>query len=86
MEMKYFQNVYMQPRVGTANYAIFGQVNMYSGNGKTVGSNYEYLLSTYDVTQGENSEPPSNSLFNIANMQMLVSLGEAAPNILTESN
>lgn len=52
----------------------------------TAGTNYEYLFLTYNLTEGEGSEPPSNSLFNIANMQMLVELGESTPNIMTTNN
>jgi hypothetical protein len=58
---------------------------MYSTS-MTAGTNYEYLFLTYNLTEGEGSEPPSNSLFNIANMQMLVELGESTPNIMTNSS
>lgn len=40
--------------------------------------NYEYLFTTGDVI-------PSNSLFNMANMENLVSLGKSTPNILVDT-
>jgi hypothetical protein len=85
MEMKYFQSNPLSTYTNTANYAIFSTVNMYSTS-MTPGTNYEYLFLTYNLTEGEGSEPPSNSLFNIANMQMLVELGESTPNIMTNSS
>jgi hypothetical protein len=85
MEMKFFQSYPLQTYTNTANYAIFSAVNMYSTS-MAAGTNYEYLFLTYNLTEGEGSEPPSNSLFNVANMQMLVELGESTPNIMTNSS
>ena len=85
MEMKYFQSLVLSISLNAANYAIFSTVNMYSTS-MTPGTNYEYLFLTYNLTEGEGSEPPSNSLFNIANMQMLVELGESTPNIMTNKS
>jgi len=46
------------------------------------GTNNEHLIAVYDMAVGKGSEPPVNSLFNIENMQMLMSLGENTPNIM----
>jgi len=48
-------------------------VNLY--NSSLPGTNYEHLFANYDIALGPNTEPPANSLFNIQNMQQLVSLG-----------
>jgi len=56
---------------------------MYNCPYTNCGTNFEYLFATYNTTATPSSDPPSNSLFNIQNMQTLVNLGTAAPNILT---
>lgn len=57
---------------------------MYNSFYSTASPNYESLFEEYDITLGVGSNPPSDSLYNIANMKQLVKLGNAAPNILTD--
>ena len=46
-------------------------------------TSFENLFYTYDVNQYVGSDPPTNSLFYIKNMQDLVTLGMSTPNIYT---
>lgn len=51
------------------------------------GANYENLFATYDILSGNvRSEPPSNSLFNLNNFQMLVDLGMSTGNIMANTS
>jgi hypothetical protein len=64
-----------------ANINHFANVNLFFDPNQP-GTNFEHLIAVYDMNVGKGSEPPMNSLFNINNMQMLVSLGESTPNIM----
>jgi hypothetical protein len=68
------------------NVAAFTGVNMYVDPSLT-DSNYEHLFLTYDIFSGDpTSDPPSNSLFDLTNFQMLVDLGVNTPNIMWDSS
>lgn len=84
-EYLYFLNDDFYYAVGTtsSNWNSFKDTMMFSS--ATPGTNYEYLFCTYDMANGEGSDPPANSLFNIANMQALVSLGQSTPNIMSDN-
>ena len=83
-EMPYFKNYTLSYQLSSANWAIFESVNLYN-NVSEPGTNFENLFCNYDLTSGVFSEPPSNSLFNIQNMQQLVSLGESTANIMVNT-
>lgn len=61
------------------NWAAFENVTMFNDT-----NSFENLFLIYDPTKGENSDPPADSLFAIANMQTLVTLGMSTPNILVD--
>jgi hypothetical protein len=60
-------------------------VNLYNDQ-DLPGTNYEHLFANYDLLLGPGTEPSGNSLFNMQNMQQLVSLGQNTPNILVNSS
>jgi len=71
----------------TANAAIFNSVSMSTcDTPPACSSTYANLFYTYDVSSSVGTDPPSNSLFHIENMQILVDLGMSTPNILTNSS
>lgn len=51
----------------SANWVAFQNVMLY--NNTNPGENYEYLFLTYDLNNGEGSDPQPNSLFNMNTMQ-----------------
>lgn len=83
-EIEYFHTSYFNPTVIYANYATFLNVNFYN-DFYASSNNYEHLFTNYDPSSGVDSAPPSNSLFNMSNMQTLISLGQSTPNILTDT-
>lgn len=85
-EIPYFKTNYFNNVANSDNVLTFQNVNLYNSYYSTIAVNFEYLFATYNVTTGVGSEPPTNSLFNMENMQALVSLGQTTPNILVETN
>lgn len=63
-----------------ANWAIFGGITMYRSLTDT-SNNMEYLFDLPDPVTG--AEPATSSLFNSETMKTLVTLGQAAPNIIS---
>jgi hypothetical protein len=47
------------------------------------GANFDYIFTTFEGQPGYN--PPSNSLFDLENMQTLVDLGFSTPNVLVNT-
>lgn len=85
-EFPYWYNRFFKLAVNQANVAAFSGVQMFVDPAQT-NSNYEHLFLTYDIASGDvNSNPPSNSLFDLNNFQQLVELGLTSPNILLDSS
>lgn len=81
-EISYFKSMYFNTVASQGNIDAFAYVNLYS-NELVTNANYEHLFLTFDIYSNDvNSDPPSNSLFNIANFQELIKLGLSTPNIL----
>jgi hypothetical protein len=82
-ELSYFKSAYLtSANTAQANVDVFSYVELYN-NDVLTSVNYEHLFLTYDIFSNDaTTAPPSNSLFDMANMQLLISLGNATPNIL----
>jgi hypothetical protein len=76
---------YFDTVANSANQLLFDSVPMYGCAYSSLCTNYENLFVTYTPGGAYNSDAPSNSLFNINNMQQLVALGMNTPNILTNT-
>lgn len=50
------------------------------------GVNYENLFLLYNQTLGPTSDPPSNSLFDLDNLKMLINLGKNTTNIMVDTS
>lgn len=84
-EMSYFKSAYFNTVASQANVEAFQFVQLYN-NDLFTNVNYEHLFLTYDIySQDPTTDPPTNSLFNLANFQALVTLGLETPNILTNT-
>ena len=84
-DIPYFKTNYFNVLANLQNQVTFSPVNLYGAFYSTIESNYENLFVTFDTTVGVGTEPPTNSLFNLNNMQTLVDLGMTTPNILTNT-
>jgi len=74
-EIPYFRTNYFNTIVNANNAAYFANVNFYNSFYSTGMPNFETLFVTYNLASGIGSNPPSNSMFNVANMKQLVKLG-----------
>jgi len=82
-EMYYWHTEYFDNTADIANVNAFQGINLFVDQA-TPGVNYEHLFLTYDIyTNNPTSAPPSNSLYDLANFQQLLALGQSTPNILS---
>ena len=71
-EISYFKTNYFNQVASPQNVQAFSTVNLYTST-SAPGTNFENLFLTYDIySQDPPSEPPANSLFNIATFQQLI--------------
>lgn len=84
-EISYWKSAFFNQIASQENIDAFQFVQLYN-NELFDYVNYEHLFLTYDIySQDPTTDPPTNSLFNLANFQALVKLGLETPNILTDT-
>lgn len=83
-EISYWHTAFFNQIASQDNIDAFQFVQFYN-NELFTNVNYEHLFLTYDIySQDPTTDPPTNSLFNLANFQLLVTKGLSTPNILAD--
>ena len=85
VEYSYWMSDYVDASKSTgmsaANWELFKDVKMYVDKSDT-SVNFESLFMLYDPAVSTTSDPLPNSLFNLDTLKKLISLGQAAGNLL----